>query len=369
MTHQPRRLGHRGARFNPSVAAVDLGEYKLVAHDGFFRPMILGPLERAVWAELSGSVDLDDLDDLDDLAIDLAEATGEGGSSTAWLDRFLRDLIDSGFVLDLERPQIGRPRRLDLPIDPSSCAGRRMGLGRANLVEVSVAGVPPFRIGATDRALVEEVVEALPDGSTHNPDSEQWLRTIVLRVTRGKRARLQQLFDTIGDPIFATMSLDRAAESLFRSVGGMLDAGGLDASSRVWVDTPALVDDRGAILVHPGLHRFLMDHVRSDILASTAEYIPSALIELVRTPAGYEVRVPQALVGDDSYAVPVTRVIIPEGLPRSFPAAVERVVHLAHRWDEAHLNAMVELAANGPITYLAKDAAVPDLLEQLGLRN
>lgn len=342
---------------NPSVASVQIGDEHVIAHEGCVRPRLLAPIDGVLWQSFDGSTTVGDLTD------DLVAATGE--SRQYCLERvstLTASLIEDGFLLNDDGHAVSiRPRRLDLPLDPQSCVGRRIGLGRMTTIDVELDGRRAFRLGASDHGVMDELIAALPSGTAVEPDPTIWLRTLWLRVTVGRTRRLQQLFDTVGDLLYASHSADEGVEALGRSVAALKSINSADARPAVWINSPAIRCGDGAILAHPGLHRFLTGELRQRILFSSSGFIPSAMVEVRAKANGYEAVLPASLTGSGPTALPVISILVPQGPPSSSGDAVRRLAHLAQRWDPAHLAAIPKLANHPSVQFLPADATIDDL--------
>lgn len=341
---------------NPDVASVMVDGSLLVAFEQNAEPRVLDPVTSVVWSFIHAGIPTDSI--VDDLAaaLDILE-----DDALTRIQDMLRPLAEGGFIFaGHHEPAQLSPRRIDVPVDPASCIGRTIGLRRARIVEITHGGRPLLRIGATEHSVVDDLLASLPASSSVVEPSDLWLRTIVLRLTSGRTARLQQMFDTLGDPLYAGFERENAVAALARSTHGILDAAG-PADGRTWVQAPAILAEDRVVLLHPAIHRFVTGHLRPSLLQRGLKFVDSALFELSRDRAGYSVRLPRSGLGHPTADFPVAEILVPLGTPSTAVDAVRRMIHLAYRWDNDHLAAMRDLAFLGPVHYLPRSATVEDL--------
>jgi hypothetical protein len=269
----------------------------------------------------------------------------------------LRGLLDSlrasGFLAGPLPPGM-LPRRLHPTPDPESCLGKRIGLERAEIFEVRGDG-SCFRFGTTVPELSDLVRSAFGAVAPGDDPAE----TFVARISpvRGKVARTQQLFDSLGNVLYAGRDEDRCAEALRRTLSARaaLDRGG------VWVEGPALLSERGVVLLHPAIGHEAVGPMRRELGDRGIEFVPSAFLELISPMA---VRLPADVVAHASAVeLPLRALVVPDD-----PGAhsLERLVLAsARRLDRAHLDSFIGLVGAGQVVAIPQGLTVVEIVEMI----
>lgn len=179
---------------HPAVVERRLGDDLLLGRDLTGRTVVLDPVSAALWSSLDGRVGVDDL--VGDVVAALGGDVGQRAPEVKGLFETLGSL---GF-LDGQLPPGIMPRRLTPPPDPDSCLGKRLGLERATILQVGT-GESCFRFGATIPDLVEETRCAFDAVEPGDGLAETFIARIV--PVRGRVGRTQQLFDSLGNLLYA----------------------------------------------------------------------------------------------------------------------------------------------------------------------
>ena len=349
------------ARFARSdgVASVALRRRVILASERSARTVVLDPIEAAIWELLDADVTIGEL-----VADLVASVEADESTVRAHLADLLWRLATGGCLDGVELPRIEARRALGR-VDPDSCTGKRMGLGRAEQVQIRGPRGVVVRIGATDHDLLDRLVAALPDGVGHEPVAGPPVPTFVLRTTVGRAPRLQQLFDSVGDRVVVTFDLDEAYASLDRTLAGWL---ALDRGDGVWLDAPALLGEHGVVLIPPGLRPVVTERLMRPLAERGIGFVPTGLLrlELPETPGGEHpvVVAPAGLLeSTDERRWPLLAGVSRGG--ERFADLVADLVHFMSRWDDAHLEAARRLADCIPVTGLPGDVDAARLLDEL----
>lgn len=322
---------HEGGRRRPrrrhDVAELEVGDATVVATEAAGEPLVLDPVAAVLWRSFDGEVPLDAL------AEDVADALGAPlGTSRARIDAFVDELSAKGYLHD-PPPRRDAPRRRDLPrLDPASCLGRRLGLGRATQCQVRAADTD-VRVAATLDDVLSDLARHLPVAEIdHEP-----LEAFILRAVPSPsgRPRLAQVFDELANPLWAGRDLDVAAEALGRTV-----AGRLACVEGTWVRGVAIDAGDATVLVHPALRDLVVDALRRPLEARGLALVPGGLLELLAPTRAVLPAHPDGT--RPARPLTVAAVLVP---PSDGPAErLRTVAHLAHRWDQEHLEALAAVA-------------------------
>ena len=332
-------------RRRDDVVQVPLGDELLVGSDLTGRSRVLDPVSAVLWSSLDGTVGADEL------AQDVADALGgDVGSRRAQVDGFLASLRDAGLLVG-PLPEGVVPRRIHPQLDPSSCLGQRLGLSRATLRQVA-SPVASFRFGANDHELVDAIAATVATTEVDERD----LDGFVARLSAGRVARTQQLFDDMGNTLHAGRDAAACAEALARTVGGRLALEGGGA----WYEGASLLTDAGITLLHPAIGHEVVGALRAELDSRGVRSTPAGLLRLTSATT---VELPADLRGAMSVDLPIAGVLVPsDGAPRSLERAC---LHLARRWDDEHARAFVGLADVRPVTQLGRSVSGADLVADL----
>jgi hypothetical protein len=341
------------------VASVALPRRLILASERSAHPVVLDPIETAIWELLDDDVTIGELVADLDAALEADEPTVR-----AHLAGLLWRLATGGCLDGVELPRIEARRALGR-VDPDSCAGKRMGLGRAKQVQIRGPRGVVVRIGATDHELVDRLVAALPEGFGDEPVAGPPVPTFVLRSTAGRAPRLQQLFDSVGDRVVVTSDLDDARAALDRTLAGLL---ALDRGDGIWLDAPALLAEQGVVVIPPGMRPVVTERLMRPLAERGIGFVPSGLLRL-ELPAnpGEELPVVVAPAGllesTDERRWPLLAGVSRGG--DHFVELVTDLVHFTSRWDDAHLAAARRLADCFPVYGLPGDVDAGRLLTEL----
>jgi hypothetical protein len=330
------------------VVGQPLGDELLIASELTGRVVVLDPVSAVLWSSFDGMLTGEDL--VEDLVVAVG---GDPERCRGFVDDLVEGLRSAGF-LDGPLPAGVVPRRLHPPPDPDSCLGKRLGMERATIAQVG-SGPDAFRFGTTDPLLMDEVRAAV---DAHEPD-ERPRETFMARICpSGRRVRrTQQLFDSLGNVLFAGRDADRCAEALRRTVSARLDS----ERRGVWSEGPALLVGERVVLLHPAIGHEAVGPLRRELGDRGVGFAPSAFLELtgpteVVLPAD-DIRSEQARV------LQLAGVVVPED-PGDH--SVERfVLAMARRLDDAHLAAFLGLARSGPIVEVPQGRPVMELIDTL----
>jgi hypothetical protein len=341
------------------VASVALRRRVILASERSAQTVILDPIEAVIWELLDDDVTIGEL-----VADLVASVEADEPTVRAHLADLLWRLATGGCLDGVELPRIEARRALGR-VDPDSCTGKRMGLGRARQVQIRSPRGVVVRIGSNDHDLVDRLVAALPEGVDHEAVSGPPVPTFVLRTTVGRTPRLQQLFDSVGDRVVVTFDVDEAHATLDRTLAGWL---ALDRSEGVWLDAPALLGEQGVVLIPPGLRPVVTERLMRPLAERGIGFVPSGLmrLELPETP-GQE---PPVVVAPSGLldATDERRWPLLAGVSRGgdrFADLVADLVHFTSRWDDAHLEAARRLADCIPVIGLPGDVDAGRLLDEL----
>ncbi|UDY33953.1 PqqD family protein [Dermatobacter hominis] len=335
-----------GPRRRDDAVEVPLGDDLLIGSDLTGRSRVLDPVAAILWSSLDGTVSVDEL------AADVADALGgDVGARRAQVDEFLGSLREAGLLAG-PQPDGVVPRRVHPPLDPTSCVGQRLGLARSTVRQVQ-GPTTSFRFGANDHHLVDALAAAVP---TAEPDDHD-LDGYVARLSSGRVARVQQLFDDMGNTLHAGRDAAACAEALARTVGGRLALEGGGA----WYEGPSLVTGAGITLVHPAIGHEVVGAFRSELEERGVRSTPSGLVRLVDDR---HVELPDdARRPGSAEVVDLVGVVVPgDGSAR---AAERGCLHLARRWDGDGVGAFVELARSAEVTVVDRGITGGELIDLL----
>lgn len=323
------------------VAEVAVENSLIVAHELCARPLLLDPAAAVLWRSFDGSVSLGTL------AEDVADVLGGTvASQLEQLTRWAISLAELGFVEAPRPPTPPLPRRLDPPLPADSCVGKRVGLGRSLLREVTIGGEPAFRFGSSDVGLVEELEALLPSDVTVADPTGAWVPTYVLRAPRGRTMRLQQLFNTTGDVLYATRDSLAASEALTRTVAALLEVSRPDRAGGgvTWFDGPAIAGPSGVCLLHPGLRDWATGDGRVELESAGLRLLPSALMMVGVDESGPVVRLPaDPRQPSEVSTAPLVAVVTPANASEALPEATRVMSHSVHRWEPHSLDILPAL--------------------------
>ena len=247
-----------------ATAHVDGGV--VIANRVLREPLRLSPFEATLLDLMDGTASVADLADdvaaVLELADDAALHNVQQLVSTLGRWGMLKNVPTS------EQPHIEHP-----PFDPTTCLGKRLGYGRATVITVAdEQGTGRFRIASTDAALLEPLRDHAVEGG------EETMETLALRITHSPTGlpRLQALYNSLGDPMFADRDLDRVTEAFYRTADSLISA-----PPRPRLNGPLLVIGNRAILVHPSLRTTIGLHLRTRLAEAGVSIAPAGLARVV----------------------------------------------------------------------------------------
>lgn len=341
----------------PGIAEAWIGEVLVLAHEGHVAPAVLDPIAATIWGFLDGRTPLGAI--VEDLADAFGVDTETQWQRLCWL---VRSLQADGFVAGSE--DFGRvPRSVHPRVDVDSCLGRRLGLVDAQQVQVQVQvgtdGARRFRLASTDHDGLLQILDALPSDASVHQDDDAAIETLVVRITVGRRPRLQQLFDSLGNVAVATRDLEAARSAVDSAVAGLL----LEArdSSVQFVACPALRSDAGVLLLHPALRKEVTGLLRAPLAAVGVDMVGSYILPLLDAEgAGLEVMIPHLgdVIGGER--LPVLGIASIAETDIATPRAAGGLVHVLRRWNQAHLDLLPALVA-APRIDIPREAS-PELI-------
>lgn len=329
------------------VAAVPVPMGGVIASEHAQRPALLDHVSWGLWQAMDGN------HRMEDLAQDLAWATGIGidaaGAQLGWL---VRALAVDGF---LDHPQPVAPvlpRRIHPDIPEASCLGRRLGLSRSQIVQLGDTQGSPFLAGCTLPEILDEVTGDLRLEPVEGLGKE----LLFLRATRPQRGlgRLQQLFDSMGNPMFVGRDLESATEAFGRTIRARQVVG-----DGIWSEGVSLERSGSALLVHPAFRDAVAGELRTDLGDLGITFIPSGLlrfdgVESVTAPA-------VDFLGIVARRWKVAAVMAPCSV--SGGSVLCSVLALARRWDQVHLEHFGSLVRAGSVVECATNQSPRDVLE------
>lgn len=293
----------------------------------------LDPVSSVLWDQFDGTAAWTVL--ADDLSAVTGRPVSDHVDEVSWL---LRALAAGGFTeADPGTHHVSDdvvPRRLSPVVPATSCLGRRIGLGRMEVVLIPTADGSPIRVGATLADLLDPLVARYGTVTGH-PEDDPFLDTFYFRGSRSSAGhrRTQQIFDGSGAVLHAGRDLESAASAFRSTVASLVDDDGSPT-----VATAAVTDGRSTLLLHPRLRDLVTGPARQLVEFNGLSLVPAC----------------RFTIGSGSLVVPADP---DEGAPRAYPLlavavpavpaasdAVDRrreLLHLASRWDPAHV-AMIE---------------------------
>ncbi len=311
-----------------NVATMHVDSSLVLASESCDRPVMLDAVSAAIWDSLDG------YSTVGDIADDLVAALGGRMSDRApYVDWLCRALAQDGLVDDPGATANAIPRRLFPIIPPDSCLGKQLGLGRIKLVQVRANDGSMLRFGSTIGKLSDEMSSQLDVV----PLDDVPIETIVLRATLSPsgRPRLQQLFDTLGNPLWAGRDIAVAGSALRRTVGALLDT-----HRGPWLQGLTIMSEDRAVIVHPALRDLVVDQARPILERNGMRIAPCGMV-LVDPQSGSLVVPADSFTGESAIRCQFGGVVMPR-----FDDAVERaraLLHIARRWDQPHLDLIATL--------------------------
>lgn len=312
----------------PSVAAVRFEDSLILGHEGFHRVVRLDAVTAQLWWAFDGSVSLAELAGDMEVALEMSLDRAE-----ALLTKLVWALAGDGFLQEPACPPHS-PRRTFPWIAPESCVGRRMGYSRAEFVQARTSR-GWVRIGASAPGICAPLVEA---HETMEAD-RQFLETLMLRVTASPhgRPRLQQLFGSQGQVLYAGHSYTDAVDAFQRTVAAAL----AHPEYVTLLQGPVLVRDGSALILGNAFVGSLVELLPA-LEECGVRWAPGGLLRLEGgqiiawdnpvnpgSPPRYQVR---GVVLYDNDRV---------GL--SHPD-LRSALDIARRWDQTHFDAICTLA-------------------------
>lgn len=306
------------------TASLWLGDELLLANSSASSPVTLDPVSAVVYSSLDGSATVDDL--ADDLHLAIGGDIEERRRQVAWLVGALAQHAVASWDGCTAAPL---PRSMPVPIDPASCLGQSIGLGDGELLQVRDSDGRIVRFGSTHLELLESLIaDVRPEPIDVEPAELLFLRASI---SQGRSARRHYVVDDLGNRLFASWDLDRAVETMERLVRSRLDD-----SDEPRIQALALRGEAGFVLVHPSLHEAALDALRCASLDDPELMVPAVGFRL---GAAAEAEA----VGGPPLSGRIAAVVLPR--TESSLHRLRLLVHLARRWDNAHLAAVAELAA------------------------
>lgn len=317
----------------------------IIATERFARPRLLDPVEAALWNCFDGDVEIDELVD------DLADALERDRTFVhARVCSFVSQLHVAGFLADGSPRDLADARRVLVPVPPDSCLGRKMGLARAPLTQLTTPEGGVLRVGCTDDVWLQRALGRLPGRIDQGDPTGVLAPTLVLREAAGRVNRTSQLIDSGGGTLFAARDEVSPREALGRSIAGVLTA---PASPDLWVDGPALLfctdgaDD--VVLVHPALHPLVSSAAfRKALAARGGSLVPAAMMAVTfadsaagAAPSATAVLPPDWLGEEGERGCRLRAILVPES--GSTATRLGLLIHLAHRWTGPQLQLMARL--------------------------
>lgn len=325
------------------VAIMRVDSSLVLASENCDRPVMLDAVSAEIWDSLDGH------NSVGDIAEDLVAALGGAMSDRApYVDWLCRALERDGLVDDPSATAHAIPRRLFPIIPPDSCLGKQLGLGRIKLVQVRTDDGSMLRFGSTIAKLSDDMSSHLDVVPLDDDPAE----TIVLRATLSPsgRPRLQQLFDTLGNPLWAGRDLAVAGSALRRTVSALLNV-----HQGPWLQGLTVGSADRAVIVHPALRDLVVDRARPILERNGMRIAPCGMV-LVDPQSGSLVVPADSFTGDPSIRWQFAGIVMPrigDALERA-----QALLHIARRWDQPHLDL---IAALGPPLEVDPEGTVMDV--------
>lgn len=320
-------------RRHEEIAEVEVDGRLVVGHEKLGRLLALDAVSSQLWRLFDGTVTLEEL------ASDLSGATAlDLDTARNVLVRLAKALANDGFLVE---PVVGQPehRRTHPWLSPDSCAGRRIGLGRAEFAQVGGRS-NWFRIGST----LPGVVGPLTVGLELVPVDRRFLETIVLRGTRSRSGapRLQQIFSTKGELLHACRDDVVAIDAFQRTVSARIEL----RDGGAWVEGLVLVRDGGAVLIDRTFTRLAVD-IRTELHARGIDWAPAGILRLDGTTV---TAVANRVDGATAIPFEVRTFVVPPRVSEDPAHELIAALELARGWNQEHLTAFRNLVAQRSLT-------------------
>lgn len=348
-------------RRRAEIAELAIGSHRIIGHDSIKGLVTLDPVTAIIWDSFDG-VTL-----AAEVAVDVSEALevdiDTAGRQVAWLRRALEG---DGF---LETCQTASPRRWFPPVPQDSCLGKRMGLGSAELHQITTTsrawGARSLRIASTEAVQLKAVLAAIDatEGAELVPEDQDMSELIAYRATTGRSRRLQQIFDTMGRSIYASRDEDRASAAFRRTVAGHLAARGVGGAAPAgWIEGPAFVSSSGITLLHPSFHDLAVNRLRVGLAKRGVDLVPAGLLRLDhdRTASA-----PDEIGQWGTWSTwPIHSVVLPFRDEDELDV-MRRLLGLAWRWDQIHFDSIQRLSEEVPVTFVPSEGNIDELADEI----
>jgi hypothetical protein len=321
-----------------------VGDELLLAADVTGMVRVLDPISAALWNSFDGTVSFEEL------VADLVSVTGGNAELRArQLDQMLVQLSLDG-MLEASHVDGIAPRWAHPDLGDGTCLAERLGIARSAQRLVDRDG-DVFVFGSTSSDVVDSIAAQLTDTTEPRRDVDAYFA----RISSGRVPRVQQLFDHMGNTLYASRDPRQCAEALGRTVGGRLLLG----SGGTWTHGPSLWTDAGVTLLHPALSHDIVGSLRGELEQRGVGFTPGGLLD-VENPTTVllppDARDPSAT----PTAVPLVGVLLPND---PSPHGLERTcIHLARRMDDHHVDRFRTLV-DGPISLVPQAIQVVELIE------
>lgn len=344
---------HLRPRRAPDVVRSEVDGWSLLCTERNRSIVTLDPVSSVLWDQFDGTAAWTVL--ADDLSAVTGRPVSDHVEEVSWL---LRALAAGGFTDAATGAHHVSddvvPRRLSPVVPATSCLGRRIGLGRMEVVLIPTAGGSPIRVGATLADLLDPLVARYGTMSGH-PEDDPFLDTLYFRGSRSAAGhrRTQQIFDGSGAVLHAGRDLESAASAFRSTVASLVD----DESPTV--ATAAVTDGRSTLLLHPRLRDLVTGPARQLVEFNGLSLVPACRF----TVGSGSLVVPSDPDGDAPRAYPLLGVAVPAASD-----AVDRrreLLHLASRWDAAHLAMIERIDRDQPIHEVDMGVRIEEILGQL----
>lgn len=339
----------RFPRRRDDIATLRVGSSIILATESHQRPVVLDAVSGTIWEALDGTTPLAEV--IEDV---VAALGGDHAVRSNYVERLCEALAHDGLVDDPAVASRPVPRRLHPLVPADSCLGRRLSLGRVRSVQVRTPRGASLRFGSTISGLTAGMSKKLETVPLDDEPAEM----IILRATasRSGRPRLQQMFDTVGNTLWAGRDLELAGSALRRTVTALTQLG-----AGPWLQAVAVASKDRAVVIHPALRDFVVEQARPILERESLRLVPTGLVGVdpvtgaLVTPAdGFRDEPPLewnfggvvALRDDDLLS------------------RLCSLLYLAREWDQEHLD-LVQQLSNAPIIPIEHVGSVDEVASQI----
>jgi hypothetical protein len=288
-----------------------------------------------------------------------------GGSETDALsqaERFLRLLDQQGHLKPDGEGSWPNRRDRHLPVDAATCVGRKLGYGEAAVARLVAPHGAALEVASNDHPWFREFLAKVPAFIDIDAQETPGSRTIVHRTSRGLTPRRQQVFDDLGNELFASRDPNAVRESFGRIVAGYLTEIGPEG---IYVDAPAIVGS-SILLVHPALRSLVFGYeMRSVLTEIGAAVAPAPQLSISKTSSGeWRAETSEAWWGKpEPLSWPIVGLVQPVT-----ERSIDRVrlgIHLASPWTQAAVDGVLSLMEETPVFEVPWGASTRTIVSEI----